>query len=182
MKTIFTIFAAVLTLATVSSCKKEKMHEPKQPTTTTTVVINNIVTVNGVTTTTSDTITITNPGGGNTGGGGTNQTPVYVGGVVTPNSSFGSLAIGETYWGFTSVPAACGASAYDEVCNPIAIKITGIAANGRYTYTAYPTVTFASQNGFYPYIPSDNYGGSMVKNSITSALLMENYPFVIVTF
>lgn len=127
--------------------------------------------------------TYTNFNGTNNSGGGGNNPPiatVYVMGVTTPNATNGGLNIGDTYWGFTSVPAACAHSAYDEPCNPIAIKITGVAG-GKYTYTTYPSTTFSNQNGYYPYIKADSQGGAQVKNAISGALLINNYPFVVVS-
>lgn len=70
MKSIITLFAAILFVTAFSSCKKEKMPEPS-----TTTIVNNtttVVVVNGDTTGITTTTTTTNTGGGgtNTGGGG----------------------------------------------------------------------------------------------------------------
>jgi hypothetical protein len=103
----------------------------------------------------------------------------YITQVIEPNTYQIDLTVGTRYYGFTSVPTACGPSYNAEACYPIAIYITGIA-NGKYTYTvdlddsytAYIEADKSTSNQYY------TSNGGKIKTDI--AVAISKYGFAIV--
>ncbi len=117
-------------------------------------------------------------GGGNGNGGGGNAYN-YITQVIEPNTYQIDLPVGTRYYGFTSVPSACGPSYNAEACYPIAIYITG-TANGKYTYRVDLDDSYTS------YIEADKstadqyYTSNGGKTKTDIAVAISKYGFVIV--